>query len=122
MTFTGICRFCGQTQTIEAKTQEDADKAAALKCNCEEGEKFRRQEKLHIKINGCAGENCKDFGFRPVNKEALELIHDIGDLVLYNEIQSVKFSIDNTIVTLSRNSKGNVKVSRSEKKNISAEC
>lgn len=117
----GICRGCGQIQEVNAKTQEEADAKATLSCDCTEGAYVRR--KLQLGQNMCllTGKDAEKQGFKALDDEIVCKLLNIADLVLTNKIQQVKVSVDNTNITIKIDGKGNVKVSRTEKKNISAE-
>lgn len=38
MTYEGVCRYCGQLQTVIANSQEEADHIITETCNCQGAE------------------------------------------------------------------------------------
>ena len=118
----GICKYCGQIQTVDAVDQDDANRKATLNCTCEGSDIERRRQNLHENIKAICGEQCEAYGLKVLKQDVELQIHDIAEFVLFRKIQSVTINVDNSTVKISGNSKGDVKVVRTMKNAFMAEC
>lgn len=120
-TFEGTCRFCGQIQPVMAESFEAADLIVTDRCNCDGAALEKRKACLRENIVEVAGSGCEKYGFNPLDIEIIDLIYAAGVMVMNDEVQQISICADGTVVKISINTKGQVKVTRKEQKNISAE-
>lgn len=96
----GVCRFCGQTITIDRDkySQEEADAAAAEICDCP-GAKTERSiqkkiEDARHRIRQVFGEESSRLGFKPVETpELFDLMDNAAELVAREYISTAIFGI-----------------------------
>ena len=75
-TMTGVCRYCGQVQTVVASDQEEADRLAMEGCNCESAIRHQRRKEAVQKIDMLRHMPEDQTGFRPVSEESTYLGHE----------------------------------------------
>lgn len=94
---TGVCTGCGQTKTVRAETQEEADMIATSECGCARGELIRKKRELDQRLSELIGEEAPDYGWEPAGStDVLESIRTIGHIVAEGGIESVGIRIDKT--------------------------
>lgn len=120
-TFEGTCRFCGQIQPVMAESPEEADSIVTDRCNCDGAIFEKRKACLKENIAEVAGAGCEKYGFNPLDVEITNLLYAAGVMVMLDKMQQISVSADGTAVKISVNTKGQVKVTRKEQKNISTE-
>lgn len=120
--FEGICRFCGQIQAVKAQDQAEADEIATKHCNCDDSKRYQKAEKLKDNLNLIAGDGCTAFGYLPVKDNVLMSIIDISNLVIDGAAQAISINVDNTVIKISANTKGDIKANRKETRSIGTEC
>ena len=66
----GVCKYCGQTVTVEAENKIEADKFAAENCDCtrarQERELTRIIESAKERLIDLVGDDCEKYGFEPI--------------------------------------------------------
>ena len=107
---TGSCRFCGQLRVLPfaAPTQEAADKYASEKCECLEGQAYRRrQEEAEI-----ISEMFQEF-----EPDTLRLLGAVADMVRSEYIKGgTAIKLAENVTAKFRLKEGAVIVTRSEKR------
>ena len=93
----GTCTGCGQTKTVKAVSQEEADNIATAECTCSAGEQFRKKKELDERLNELIGEEAPEYGWEAAgSKQIFEAIKAIGHIVAEGGIESVGIRIDKT--------------------------
>lgn len=118
----GACVYCGQAITLdrEYSSAEEADTAATAVCKCAEAaaERALKREigEAKNKIYRLFGERAGESGFTPIgSQETIELMMGAVELVAREHIDSLTINCRGAYkAVISVNSKGNIKVSRSE--------
>lgn len=121
MRFEGVCRFCGQIQTVEAADQHQADNIATYQCTCPDGSRARRIYKLEENIDAICGQGAEEYGLEPVDKDVQMVLNEIGGLAMADRLQSASININDTVVKIIVNTKGAVKVTRRATKALQTE-
>lgn len=119
--FYGVCAFCGQVISTDLTfgSQEEADIWATENCNCDMARIARRKrESLAQAINQVDllyGEGCEQYGFKPLEPEALEILKTFTRSVAYGEATKISAVLSGRAGTFkaSLTLKGKIKVSRS---------
>ena len=111
--YTGICRYCGQTQIVTAESQEDADARVTVECSCPGGELERKKNHVKSQLDELIGELAPDNGWDPVRPEAFDAIKELAFLITEEKISSCAMRIDDTNLKISRN-KGKINIERSK--------
>lgn len=94
---TGICAGCGQTKTVKAETQEEADLIATEECGCSKGELLRKKRELDQRLGELIGEEAPDYGWEAAESvDIFEAIRKIGHIIAEGGIESVGIRIDRT--------------------------
>lgn len=102
----GTCKYCGQSQLVEAETESEANNKATSICKCEEGQASRRIEtaKSHVETK-----------FEEFSKETIELIQSIVAGVNYGVIDSATLKLSRTVkVSITLTSKDKLSVTRTD--------
>lgn len=111
--FAGCCPYCGQYVQVEMVapwTEEELREASVMACECTGAGEYRKRkakkERAHIKINELFQEDCWEC--IPILDAAVDLIlTDCLDKITLDTPEGVKIKVG-------INSKGNIKVERSE--------
>ena len=77
----GACRFCGQIQTVQAESKEEANRVATLNCNCDEAEAYRRREELMTLIDSTCVDLPEDCAFVNMSVGQVNALRDLGSMV-----------------------------------------
>lgn len=128
----GYCRFCGQcidldavadTERLEADCAKSpsvvADVAveiATLNCNCSEGIPYRAQQKKKNKvmknISALFGEGAPEG--KKIPDDIVDILERVGSLLCAARIEKATINLRGVKASLSVNSKGEIKVERTE--------
>lgn len=122
ITQTAPCRFCGQIVQFEGEaglTEEEAVELASRNCQCEQAKVYRiwrqQEEKVIENISNLFGE-----GAEPENRKSeaiVELLNAAAAQICHGKVESIAVTMQGNIkAKISRNSKGDVKVERTETK------
>lgn len=111
--FAGCCPYCGQYVQVEMVapwTEEELREASVMACECYQAGEYRkrkaRKERARMKINELLQEDCQEC--IPILDSAVDLIlTDCLDKITLDTPEGVKIKVG-------INSKGNIKVERSE--------
>lgn len=118
----GACAYCGQAVSLdrEYSSAEEADAAATAICKCAEA-RAERSLKREIeaakdKIFRLFGEAAEGNGFAPIqSQETIGLMMGAVELVARDHIDSLTINCRGSYkAVIAMNSKGKIKVSRSE--------
>ena len=105
-THEGICKFCGQSQIVDAIDKESADQMAVMNCKCEEGQAFRRIESAKSVI---------ETKFEEFPGETVDLLKNIVAAVNYETIASATVKLNGSVkVSVSLTSKDKISVTRTD--------
>lgn len=127
--YIGICRFCGQSVTLEREYDKEvaANIAASETCDCP-GAKAERSIQRQIeagerRVRQVFGGEAERIGFRPVDApEPIELMDKIVALIARGYISSATINIRGRgRAKLSITSKEKIKVERSETRSFQLE-
>lgn len=118
----GACTYCGQAVSLdrEYSSAEEADAAATAICKCAEARAERDLKKeieaANDKIFRLFGEAAGGSGFAPIrSQETIALMMSAVELVARDHIDSLTINCRGAYkAVISMNSKGKIKVSRSE--------
>ena len=128
----GYCRFCGQCIDLDAVTDveqlEDdcakspgivadvADEIATLNCTCKESLQHRAQQKKKSKvmknISALFGEGAPERKKLP--DDIVDILERVGSLLCAARIEKATINLWGVKASLSVNSKGEIKVERTE--------
>ena len=117
---TAPCRYCGQIVQFEAEgalTGEMSGEMAALNCDCEDAvahQIWMRQEKKALSnVRRLFG---KEAGIA-VSEDVITILNAAVLEICKNELEKISLNLQGGIkATISRNSKGEIKVERTETK------
>lgn len=110
----GVCAGCGQTKTVKASTQEEADAVTTEECSCPAGEQKRKTKELDQRLSELIGEEAPDYGWEAAgSKEILEAIRKVGHIIAAGGIESVSIRIDKTLLKIGAKA-GKIVVERSK--------
>jgi len=107
-THEGICKFCGQSQIVDAIDKESADQMAVMNCKCEAGQAQRRM----MLAEKAVSTKLKDFG-----GDTIELARGIVKAVNYGSIDSATIKLNGSIklaVSLTSKDKISVTITNTE--------
>ena len=109
------CPFCGQMVIISVGAEDPREEAIAA-CTCFGAQRYirirRQKEQTRENLEVLIGEKSEDEMFADV----VMLAQYAGDLVCEEEMDKATLQIEKETVTISRNQKGIVKVSRTSKR------
>lgn len=110
----GACRFCGQARQLEVSgpwTGEMLDQAATEQCDCVEARMERKRTKT---LKGC--ERKIDELFEDLEEKIREMVKELCTCVYDEKMEKATLAINKTVkVVISRNSKDNMRIERTEK-------
>ena len=104
--FEGVCEFCGQVQTVQADTKEEADRIATMKCNCDEAEAYRRREDLMSLIDGTCQDLPEDCGFVNMTIGQVKALHVLGEMIADGCIMKATVDIADSRCMINRKKDG----------------
>ena len=104
--YEGVCRFCGQVQTVQASSQEEANEIATLSCNCDEAEAYRRREELMTLIDNTCQELPEDCRFVNMSIGQLKALRDLGSMVADGFIMKATIDIADSRCMINRKKDG----------------
>ena len=123
-TYTSACKYCGQIITFEFESDEKLSekeriKEATKRCNCDESIEFRVQEEKKEK----ALNNIETlFGYMAEEKDRIsenivEILKMLAEQICERKLKKASIEITSgTKAVISRTTKGEIKISREEKK------
>jgi len=112
--YEGICKFCGQVQTVQADSQEEANMIATLNCNCSGSEEYRRKQDLAELINETCELVLPETGFVKMSDEQLEALHQIATMLASGIINKVTLDIADSRCVMSEHKDGSFTFKRNK--------
>jgi hypothetical protein len=104
--YEGVCRFCGQVQTVQASSQEEANEIATLSCNCDEAEAYRRREELMTLIDSTCQDLPEDCGFVNMSVGQIKALRALGSMVADGFIMKATIDIADSRCMINRKKDG----------------
>ena len=104
--YEGICKFCGQVQTVQADSQEEANMIATLNCNCDDAEAYRRREDLMTLINSTCQDLPEDCGFVNMSVGQIKALKDLGGMVADGFVMKATVDIADSRCMINRKKDG----------------
>lgn len=117
---TGFCAVCGTGQTMQAETQEEADRKATETCNCPEGKLERIRQDFRRKIRDSASE-YKEKEITPLDDETVRIVLELADLVIAGRLNVASITWEEQEIEIKRTSSG-LKFSRKKRLEVTIEC
>ena len=119
----GSCRYCGQIvsfETIGLASLDKLDEWASEKCDCTSAKHFAQRKKS---LEGAKENINKFFGSIPVKGQVVtELMNIAADALYEDKIGSLTINIGNGCNgKISQNSKGKIKVERTDTQTVKYE-
>lgn len=102
----GTCRYCGQAAIIENSeemTQDELDREATRRCNCEAGESERRVLTMIEQ-----GKNIIEETVEPSSSRAAAILREGVEAVCRGYIKKVSVTIDNRVTAKMQLSKNGI--------------
>ena len=110
----GICRFCGQVQSVQADSQEEANRIVTLSCNCDEAEAYRRKEDLLELINQTCRDLPRESGFESLPERQVHAIRVIGELVADGDLQKATIDVADSRCVIGKHKDGSFTFTRNK--------
>lgn len=117
---TGFCAICGTGQTMQAETQEEADRKATQTCNCPEGKPERIRRDFRRKIRASAAE-YKEKEITPLDDETVRIVMELADLVIAGRLNVATITWEEQEIEIKRTASG-LKFSRKKRLEVNVEC
>lgn len=94
-TMIGTCRYCGQSQMINATDSEDADRRATAYCKCEGAERarFKRSVDMMLRNLFCDPDGGDDELYRMPNDMTMDLIRKACDEIVAGRVGCTKIQM-----------------------------
>lgn len=96
---TGTCMYCGQTRFVYADSQDRADTIATEECGACDNP-IKKTKLLFENIDRLLGETAPDYGMPIIDEEAIDMIKDVGSLLISGKIESATFKVKGTTVSI----------------------
>lgn len=112
--YEGVCRFCGQVQSVQADSQEEANRIATLSCNCDEAEAYRRKEDLLELINQTCRDLPRESGFESLPERQVHAIRVIGELVADGDLQKATIDVADSRCMIGKHKDGSFVFTRNK--------
>lgn len=106
---TGECRYCGQTQNVEAESKDDADRKATELCGCSQAIEERNYLKFCEKIGNLVTAPREETGFTPLQDNEYKLICVMADQMVRGPVTGAVIKLPDRKLTLSINDKNEPK-------------
>lgn len=110
----GVCRFCGQVQSVQADSQEEANRIATLSCNCDEAEAYRRKEDLLELINQTCRDLPRESGFESLPERQVHAIRVIGELVADGDLAKATIDVADSRCMIGKHKDGSFVFTRNK--------
>ena len=102
----GVCKFCGQVQTVQADSKAEADRIATLNCNCDDAAAYRSREDLMALIDSTCQDLPEDCGFTNMSVGQIKAMHELGDMVADGFIMKATVDIADSRCMINRKKDG----------------
>lgn len=120
MITTGICRYCGQVQSLENEVdnQETADRLATLDCDCDDAKRDRwKQELLDAAREVAEGDGVDTPG---IGLDNTNMVLSLTEAAFEGRVNKITLQIAGTKISIKR-ANDKVKIERKDVKTLSAE-
>lgn len=116
----GTCRFCGQTQMIEAADQQDADIKVTKLCTCPDARLARKKAEIRQMVQDLCGAGGAELGFTKMTPEQAEIVLNLAEMIAAGKAISVTLRIADSSVKISVAADGELKFSRNRIESMEA--
>lgn len=120
--YEGVCMYCGTVEPVMADSQEEANYIVSKKCTCPGALLEERQEQLTQNLQLTIGPECEEAGLEAFDADIVDTIAILAKFVLQDRLQQISVACGKTTLKIAINTKGQVKITRTEKKAVAAEC
>ena len=120
-TMTGVCRYCGQVQTVVASDQEEADRLAMEGCNCESAIRHQRRKEAVQKIDMLRHMPEDQTGFRPVSEELCLVLKMLGEKMADGKMDSIALTAEGRRISM-RLKQDSIKITQQKSIKSELEC
>lgn len=117
----GVCACCGQTQMVEATTEEEANRIATARCRCEEGKKARSAMQCTDNIEEVCGATATNYGMEEIAEDIIDPLRELGSLCVYDYIEAATIRLADSTVII-KQTKDGVAVSRKKALSVKLEA
>ena len=117
----GVCSYCGQTQMVEADSDEEANRIATENCRCDAGKKARNARQCADNIEQICGSNAKEYGMEAVITDIIEALQGLGSLCVYGYIEAASIRLPDSTIAI-KQTKDGVAVSRKKVSSVKLEA
>lgn len=124
---TGICKYCGQTMSVNSDIQDDgeANEYAARNCNCPGGMNYRAERRAEEErkaalaraekqIDELLGPGASGYGFISVEEDIRTLLYEAAVLIYDENMKDLTVNLDCIKVKIKKSSKGKLQFLRSD--------
>lgn len=116
----GTCRFCGQTQTIEAADQQDADIKATRLCTCPDSRLASKKAEIRKMVQDLCGAGGAEMGFTEMTSEQVDVVLTLSEMIVSGKAISAALRIADSSVKISAAADGELKFSRNRIESMEA--
>ncbi len=109
MQTTGTCKYCGQVATVEALTEEEANRIATAKCDCDEAKYEAKKEQTLIDAENTLRNHGEQFV--PLKEEIINLCMELVNLTFYGKISNVTIREVTSVIKI-KDTKDGIRISR----------
>lgn len=120
-TMEGFCPYCGQAQMVVATTDEEANRKAAENCKCDGAKKARSAGQCRDNIQEICGAGANDYQMDVLDAEVIETLKDLGNHVVYDNIESAVIRLADSTVAI-KQTKDGVSVARKKALSVKLEA
>ena len=118
---TGVCRYCGQVQTVVAQDQQEADRLAVESCNCEAAIRHQRRKMAVEKIEMLKTIPEEQTGFRPVSEELCMILKALGGEMADGKLDNVGLTAEGRRISM-RMKQDSIKITQQKSVKSELEC
>ena len=121
-TLYGACRYCGEQRIVNAADQEDANNKVTNQCVCPDALFHKKRMQIAEMIQEtCSGDHAVTNGFISCDSDQTQAILNMAELVQLRKIAKVQITMFDSVLTISINNDGVIKVNRTRKTELESE-
>ena len=121
-TLYGVCRYCGEQRIVNAADQEDANYKVTNQCTCPDALFYKKRMQIAEMIREtCSGDCAVTNGFISCDSDQVQAIINMAELVQLRKFAKVQITMFDSVLAISINSDGVVKVNRTRKMELESE-
>lgn len=118
----GACQFCGEQQIVNAADQADANIKVTNKCTCPDALFHKKKMQIIETMQDiCSGEYADAGKFILYDSDQLQAAMKIAELVQLRKFASAQVTTSDSVLKISINNEGTIKINRVRKEEIEAE-